>query len=200
MLTLEACGVVLGSKDGFKITEFGRSLCEKIGVIKIFFDGYSNLVSNQGSIIKNRIKNRRKLVKSKKVADAATFFSESTIDHLVIQEIANLQTNGTICDLGCGLARMLSKIYAELVPGPFGEEYRIFELPPDLRKPKPLDNALSQTPVQVMDIIRELQDRNLVLAAQLGTATERIRNLESQVKLLATARQPWWKRLFARRG
>ncbi len=97
------------------------------------------------------------------------------------------------------------KIDAELVLGPFGQEYRILELPPDLYKSKPADSlpcqtpvqTLTQTPIQVMDIIRELQERNLALAAQLGAATERIKNLEGQVSLLADAKQrPWWKRLF----
>ncbi len=96
------------------------------------------------------------------------------------------------------------KLHAQLVPGLFGEEYRIPELPANLRRAKPLDNdpgqALSQTPVQITDIVRELQEKNMALAAQLGAATERIRNLESQVKLLTTARQPWWKRLFAGKG
>ncbi len=100
------------------------------------------------------------------------------------------------------------KIQAELVPGPFGQEYRVLELPAELHKSKPIDNtpsqtlgqALSQTPVQVMDIIRELQEKNLALAAQLGAATERIRNLENKVRLLTAAKQPWWKRLFTRKG
>ncbi|MBA7495792.1 hypothetical protein ES702_06383 [subsurface metagenome] len=96
------------------------------------------------------------------------------------------------------------KIHAELVPGPFGEEYRILELPPDLRKPKGIDNTTCQTsiqtPIQVMDIIRELQEKNLALAAQLGAATERIRSLESEVRLLTAAKQPWWKRLFTKKG
>lgn len=98
------------------------------------------------------------------------------------------------------------KIDAELVPGPFGEEYRILELPPEVRKPKPIDITTGQTssqiPIQVMGIIRELQEKNLALAAQLGIATERIRNLESEVKLLTVAKrkQPWWKRLFTRKG
>ena len=96
------------------------------------------------------------------------------------------------------------KIHAALVPGPFGQEYRILKLPPDLHKPKPVDNTLcqtpSQTPSQLMDIIRELQEKNLALAAQLGAATERIRNLESKVRLLVAARQPWWKRLFTKKG
>lgn len=98
------------------------------------------------------------------------------------------------------------KIDAELALGPFGEEYRILELPPEVRKPKPIDitpgQTSSQIPIQVMDIIRELQEKNLALAAQLGIATERIRNLESEVKLLTVAKrkQPWWKRLFTRKG
>jgi MerR family copper efflux transcriptional regulator len=89
------------------------------------------------------------------------------------------------------------KIDAELVPGPFGYEYRILELPVDLHKKEPLDNTAYQTPVQVIDIIRELQEKNLALAAQLGAATQRIRSLESEVRLLTGAKQrPWWKRLL----
>ena len=89
------------------------------------------------------------------------------------------------------------KIDADLVPGPFGQEYRILELPADLHRKKPVDNMICQTPVQVMDIIRELQEKNLALAAQLGVATERIRNMEGEVRLLTTAKQrPWWKKLL----
>ncbi len=93
------------------------------------------------------------------------------------------------------------KIHADLIPGPFGQEYRILELPPELGKAKPVDNTPVQTPVQapvqVIDIIRELQEKNLALAAQFGAATERIRNLEKEMRLLTVARQkPWWKRLF----
>jgi len=96
------------------------------------------------------------------------------------------------------------KVHAELVPGPFGQEYRIFELPPHLQRATPVDDTPgqipSQTPVQVMDIVRDLQGENLALAAQLGAATERIRHLESQVMLLTTRRQPWWRRLLSRKG
>jgi len=98
------------------------------------------------------------------------------------------------------------KIHAESVLGPFGQEYRILELPVEFRKSKPVDNTPSQssvqtpvqTPVQVIDIIRELQEKNLALAAQLGVATERIRNLEKDMRLLTTAKQPWWKKLFGK--
>jgi MerR family copper efflux transcriptional regulator len=95
------------------------------------------------------------------------------------------------------------RIPAELVSGHFGEEYRIPKLPLELypTKPEEKDHTLSQNPGQAlgqaMDIIRELQEKNLTLAAQLGAATERIRSLENQVKLLTAARRPWWKRLFS---
>ena len=92
------------------------------------------------------------------------------------------------------------KIQAQLVSGLYGEEYRILDLPSDLARPTPVDNTPGQTPVQAMDIIRELQEKNLALAAQFGVATERIRNLESQMKLLMAARRPWWKRLFSGKG
>ena len=97
------------------------------------------------------------------------------------------------------------KVGAELVPGPFGQEYKILKLPAELHKKKPLDNmpypTPVQTPVQILDIVRELQEKNLALAAQLGVATERIRNLEGEVRLLTGDRQqPWWKRLFGMKG
>lgn len=101
------------------------------------------------------------------------------------------------------------KIEAELINGRFGVEYRIPRLPPELlykepeeEKPDPSKSsaqAPSQSIGQALDIIRELQEKNLALAAQLGAATERVRNLEGQVKLLTAAGVPWWKRLFTRK-
>jgi excisionase family DNA binding protein len=93
------------------------------------------------------------------------------------------------------------KLKAELITGPFGEEYRIRELPSEMAPRKSNGNNPGQNPRQTfgqaMDIVRELQGKNLALAAQLGAATERIRNLEGQVKLLAMARKPWWRRIFS---
>ncbi|GAJ17228.1 unnamed protein product, partial [marine sediment metagenome] len=78
----------------------------------------------------------------------------------------------------------------------------IAKLPVEVRKSRPVDNtpyqSSVQTPVQVIDIIRELQEKNLALAAQLGVATERIRNLEKDMRLLTVAKRPWWKKLFGR--
>jgi len=99
------------------------------------------------------------------------------------------------------------KLKAELVKGSFGDEYRILELPPQLDPNLTLDNdkaigkTSGQSSSESFTLIRELQERNLALAAQLGAAAERIRNLEGQVKLLAppqaekTVAEFWWHRL-----
>jgi MerR family copper efflux transcriptional regulator len=100
------------------------------------------------------------------------------------------------------------KIQAELISGHFGEEYRILDIPPELcpteheaEAPGPgrtPSQGSGQSLVQAIDIIRELQEKNLALAAQLGVATERIRNLEGKIKLLTAPKQRWWRRFFER--
>ncbi len=92
------------------------------------------------------------------------------------------------------------KLKAELTDGVYGPEYRISGLPPEYQRSKPMDKNPVQTPDQFLTIIKELQEKNLALAAQLGAAAERIRGLESQVKLLTAPRKPWWQRLFRRQG
>lgn len=84
------------------------------------------------------------------------------------------------------------KLPAELCAGKYGSEYRILEIPPSLVAQKPLDKGTTQG----MDMLRELQERNLQLAGQLGAAQERIRSLENQVRLLTAPRRSWWRRLF----
>lgn len=89
------------------------------------------------------------------------------------------------------------KLPAELYNGKYGREYRILEIPPNFIAKKPLDNTSTQgMDSQGIDMIRELQERNLQLAGQLGAAQERIRNLENQIKLLTMPRRPWWRRLL----
>lgn len=99
------------------------------------------------------------------------------------------------------------KLKAELVKGSFGDEYRILELPPQLDPNQTLDNGTAVSKAggpssESFDLIRELQEKNLALAAQLGAAAERIRSLEGQIKLLAPPRsektsvlKPWLQRL-----
>ena len=88
------------------------------------------------------------------------------------------------------------KIPYKLVPGKYGDEYRITELPPDTINRE----AMDITPTLALDIIHRLEQENRNLAGQLGAALERVRVLETQVKLLTVGRQPWWRRLFKRMG
>ncbi len=101
------------------------------------------------------------------------------------------------------------KLRADLVNGPFGEEYRIHELPEDLKK---LEAVETTTAMDVHDpfagvspdakaVFHDLQEKNLTLAAQLGAATERIRQLEKQLKTLsitdgAPPKTPWWRKWY----
>ncbi len=87
------------------------------------------------------------------------------------------------------------KIPYKLVPGKYGNEYRILELPPNKITGEPLD----KTPTLALDIIHRLELENRNLAGQLGATQERVRTLENQVKLLTTPHKPWWKRLFTRK-
>ena len=92
------------------------------------------------------------------------------------------------------------KVPAELYAGKYGNEYRILSIPPGLVANKPIDKDIAigivNDPTQGLDMVRELQERSLQLAGQLGAAQERIRSLENQVKLLTAPHQPWWRRLF----
>ena len=88
------------------------------------------------------------------------------------------------------------RISYKLVPGKYGNEYRITGLPPN----KIAQEALDKTPTLAINIIHRLEQENRNLAGQLGAAQERIRTLENQVKLLTTSKQPSWRRLFKRRG
>jgi MerR family transcriptional regulator, copper efflux regulator len=120
------------------------------------------------------------------------------------------------------------KLPSTKVPTKFGDEYRITGIPEDLKQ-----EAAAQAEVQArVDIVpadetrdkldaQQLYQENIRLAAQLGAATERLRQMEEQLKtresllepanarikqlesqllLLETPeappRKPWWRRLF----
>lgn len=110
LVTLEKCEIIERDCNIFKITEFGMALSEYIGLITIFFDGYSTLVANQSQIVQNKCSNLANLVKWPVVAKSSIHISEKTVDIAIAQELMNLKLSGTICDLGCGCGVMLSKI------------------------------------------------------------------------------------------
>lgn len=98
------------------------------------------------------------------------------------------------------------KLASVKVSTKFGDEYRITEIPEALRQEAEAQ-AEEQARVEVVAKedsgskldAQQLYQENIRLAAQLGAATERIRQLEDRLKLLdtpSTAKLPWWKRVF----
>jgi len=105
------------------------------------------------------------------------------------------------------------KLPSTKVPTKFGEEYRITEIPENLQQEA---QALAEAQAKVDVVQPEGQDNkldaqllyqeNIRLAAQLGAATERIRQMEEQMKqmetkLLAAPKAsepslPWWKKIL----
>ncbi len=115
------------------------------------------------------------------------------------------------------------KLPSTKVPTKFGDEYRVTEIPEELKQ-----EAAAQAEAQAkQDIViaeeensntldaQTLYQENIRLAAQLGAATERIRQLEDQMKILEVKlleapkeapapvappveapKLPWWKRLL----
>jgi MerR family copper efflux transcriptional regulator len=96
------------------------------------------------------------------------------------------------------------------VPTKFGDEYRITEIPQALKEEAALQ-AETQSKVEILPVdqpssrldAQVLYQENIRLAAQLGAATERLRQMEEKIKLLEAPREqppaphhPWWKRLF----
>jgi len=91
------------------------------------------------------------------------------------------------------------KLPSTKVPTKFGDEYRITEIPDDLKQEAAAQaEAMSKVDVvspslqeqrSVLDA-QLLYQENIRLAAQLGAATERIRQLEENLKLLEAPKQP----------
>jgi MerR family copper efflux transcriptional regulator len=106
------------------------------------------------------------------------------------------------------------KLPSTKVPTKFGDEYRITEIPQALKEEADVQ-AESQSKVEIMPVgqpsstldAQFLYQENMRLMAQLGAATERLRQMEDKLKLLeapkaestsAPVSRPWWKRLFGR--
>jgi MerR family transcriptional regulator, copper efflux regulator len=99
------------------------------------------------------------------------------------------------------------KLPSTKIPTKFGDEYRISEIPEALKQ-EAAAQAESQSSVKVVPAEEQgsrldaqlLYQENIRLAAQLGAASERIRQLEERLKLLEAPKTqvkiPWWKRIF----
>lgn len=104
------------------------------------------------------------------------------------------------------------KLPSTKVPTKFGDEYRITEIPQALKE-EAAAQAEAQSKVEIVTVdqptskldVQVLYQENIRLAAQLGAATERLRQMEEKIKLLEAPKspppsppRPWWKRLLGR--
>jgi len=94
------------------------------------------------------------------------------------------------------------KIRAELMPGQYGDEYRINGLEETTAAEPVVDKALDKTPASAMDkaldMVKALQQEKAELYAQVAYWQARSQHLEEQVKLLVEAKRPWWQRWLRR--
>lgn len=106
------------------------------------------------------------------------------------------------------------KIKAELVPGRYGDEYRVEpgEIAPPgrglekglsdaLDRPlnSPLTSAVDSAMDKALDMVKSLQQEKAELYAQVAYWQAQCRHIEEQVKLLMEAKRPWWRRWLSRR-
>jgi MerR family transcriptional regulator, copper efflux regulator len=104
-----------------------------------------------------------------------------------------------------------SKLPSVKVPSKFGDEYRITEIPESLKQ-EATAQAQARSNVDVVFVEKPennldaqmLYQENIRLAAQLGAASERIHQLEEQLKLLEAPKTApkltWWMRILGRKS
>ncbi len=88
------------------------------------------------------------------------------------------------------------KLKAQQVPGKYGMEYRITDLPID----RPLDRGPAISTdialVKALDMVRALQAENERLAGQLGFLQAQLQEAQNKIRLLTAPKLPWWRRLL----
>lgn len=127
--TLIYCKAVEKENGAFKLTSLGNELCSQIGLLRVLFDGYGNLMSHHKELAAGEIEDPKKLLRGPSISNAAVQLAASAFDSLILEEFKHLKFSGTICDLGCGLGRMLLKI-CELTNNPglgFDNESKVVE-------------------------------------------------------------------------
>ena len=113
LITLERVKVVERRSDAFYLTELGLSLGEYIGLIVLLFEGYGSLMAKQGEIAQHLPCKVSELLNGKSIAESSIQFGKNTVDPLVSRLLLELQSKGTLCDLGCGVGTRLTRLCRE---------------------------------------------------------------------------------------
>jgi len=102
---------VLEEKFGkYQLTNLGYELCNYIGLITMFFDGYGPLIINQSKIAINKISFSHKYLRGDVIAASSIQFGKNTLDPLIKDIFSSFSIRGTFCDLGCGMGTKLAWI------------------------------------------------------------------------------------------
>ena len=113
-ITLEKMSIIEKKNSAYHLTNFGIKICDQIGLIKLLFQGYGQLIAEQTNIGQKKPACVEKYLNGEAIADASIQFSEKTIIPKIIKELKKRKIEGTLCDFGCGSAVHLIDICAEL--------------------------------------------------------------------------------------
>lgn len=118
LISLCLCKVLTKKDDRYYLTYLGNQLAANIGLVTMVFDGYGELMAKSVPIALGEVTRPEKLLKGASIALSSIKFGEKEVDPIVIDTLKSLKIKGTICDLGCGSADRLLKIYkATSLPG-----------------------------------------------------------------------------------
>jgi len=88
------------------------------------------------------------------------------------------------------------KMKAQQVPGKYGMEYRITDLPVGRPLDRGQDIGRDDALVKALDMVRALQAENERLAGQLGFLQAQLQEAQNRIRLLTAPKWPWWRRLL----
>jgi hypothetical protein len=109
LLSLANAGVMEKEGNTYSLTSLGQNLCNRIGLIRMLYDGYGELMAHSSNIALGKVKKPEHFMNHKAIAEASIQFGEE-LDHQLIDVVQKLRPKGTICDLGCGTGDKLLKI------------------------------------------------------------------------------------------
>lgn len=101
LLELELNGILKKADNIYELTPLGVEVVHYSGLIHYIYRGYCNVLSNP----KEKTK-----INHTSVIRGSNLLGEEYIDKTILNELSLLTLDGTVCDLGCGDGRRLSKI------------------------------------------------------------------------------------------
>lgn len=118
-LLLSALSTLVGSKvmilkdSKYVLSNLGKAVVKKIGLLTLPLIGYGKLFSKQMQILENPQNYNEDDIDYAEVALSSIDFGIHDLDPILLNLFKNIKPRGTICDLGCGTGEKLAKICNE---------------------------------------------------------------------------------------